>query len=357
MTVLYLHVEMPKTGTSSIQCLLAANRAVLDRHGVAYPDMSDLFDQVSNRRNAHWLAGDEDAGRVREAFGRIRGLAETHEKIVLSDERLWKTRVTSNVFWSGLLESLGDIELKVAVWLRRQDKWLYSNWTQGVQSMAEVDFKTLDFESYLERGVPDNLHLDYGATLDAIAKSVGAENIIVGVYEPCQLAGGSSTSDFLAKVGIDFAGELDKVDLRANPSLRDSVLEAKRRLNSYQAFSGAGELEHSPAFKRVLFSVQKDLEDEGLLGKRTGFPASERRRLMERYAAGNEHVARTYLGRESGVLFTEEIADDGTDVSWEFDEAEIMEVCARTIAELEGRLERARKINGRLRAQSRGEKG
>lgn len=354
MTVLYLHTGMPKTGTSSIQGLLTDNRAVLERHGVAYPDMSDLFDSLSNRRNAHWLSIQEDPERIQKAFARIRELAETHEKIVLSDEMLWKTRVTSNRFWSGLLESLGDIELKVAVWLRRQDEWLYSKWTQGVQATTAVGFKTLDFQGFLEESKDEISYLDYSTVLDTAARSVGAENIIVSAYETCQLVGGSSTSDFTTKVGLDFADEFEKPERRANQSLRDSVLEAKRRLNGYMTSHDAGGHENRLIYKRTLESVQRDLESEGLLKGRTGFPASERRRLMEQYASGNESVARTYMGRENGILFEGEIADDECDVSWEFDEAEIADVLARAIVKIGNRLERAQKVNEKLRAKNSG---
>ena len=39
MKILYLHIGMPKTGTSSIQDTLFANRENLRKYGIYYPDI------------------------------------------------------------------------------------------------------------------------------------------------------------------------------------------------------------------------------------------------------------------------------------------------------------------------------
>ena len=55
--ILYLHIGMPKTGTSSLQVFLMQNEEALAQYGVAYPMMPGRYPMISPSRNAHFLIG------------------------------------------------------------------------------------------------------------------------------------------------------------------------------------------------------------------------------------------------------------------------------------------------------------
>lgn len=57
MKTLYLHIGMPKTGTSSIQKFLLQNPEALARQGYCFPKLPHKYPYVYNNRNAHFMVG------------------------------------------------------------------------------------------------------------------------------------------------------------------------------------------------------------------------------------------------------------------------------------------------------------
>ena len=57
MKTLYLHIGMPKTGTTSIQTFCELNRELLKEMGYWYPESIHKYKNVSIRRNGHFLVG------------------------------------------------------------------------------------------------------------------------------------------------------------------------------------------------------------------------------------------------------------------------------------------------------------
>ena len=57
MRTIYLHIGMPKTGTSAIQYFLSANQALLEEKGLIYRQMPWHYPGHTDRRNAHFLTG------------------------------------------------------------------------------------------------------------------------------------------------------------------------------------------------------------------------------------------------------------------------------------------------------------
>ena len=55
--ILYLHIGMPKTGTSSLQLFLMQNPEALAQNNCSYPMMPGRYPMVSPNRNAHFLVG------------------------------------------------------------------------------------------------------------------------------------------------------------------------------------------------------------------------------------------------------------------------------------------------------------
>jgi hypothetical protein len=55
MTTLYLHIGMPKTGTTAIQNFLTDNAEALKKYGICYPDLGFRYPSIGIPRNAHFL--------------------------------------------------------------------------------------------------------------------------------------------------------------------------------------------------------------------------------------------------------------------------------------------------------------
>ena len=340
MATLYLHVGMPKTGTTSLQRFLVKNQPALEEQGACYPDFSDIFTRFPRARNARFICRRKsDKADEARALERIEVLAQTHERVILSDEYLWKRRVWDPTFWDEFTDEAACFgSMKMVVYLRRQDLFLHSWWAQSVKIQSACEQRS--FADYVEEtGILESPMLDYAGALDVAAAAIGRENVLVRVFDkPSLEAAGGIVADFLSTVGLRANGGYKSTGKAyANPSLKDSVLETKRLLNRNQGF-------HTRASKRVrdpytdaLLSVQEDLMAEGLLGQRTGFSSELRREILERFREGNERVAREYLGREDGILFAGDAADDADDAEAlrGFTADEIVDICGRVITKKE----------------------
>lgn len=347
MKTLWLYGGTPKTATTTVQHFLVANRPALAERGVAYPDMSDLFGKPNNPRNANWLTNSRRWGeRRQEGFRRVRALLGEYDTVVLSDELLWKYRFTQAEFFDFVRAGVPpETVVKVLVFLRRQDQFLYSSWEQAVKSRPERDESHLEFLDYVEQKQEKKRQLDYAGTLAIIESAVGAENMAVRTFEPARYKdGGTSVCDeALEALGIDGTGEWVESGRVRNVGMRDVVLETKRLMNyngetAQMKFGGGHE-----KLRQALLHVQRELEEEDLLGRRTGFPDEKRRDIMEHYAEGNATVARRYLGREDGVLFDCTDIEEGTggEAMRPYTTEEIARVFTRVIAEFARRLDRA----------------
>ena len=56
MAKAYLHIGMPKTGTTAIQCFLRDNREELKKQGFCYPDFGYAYPKVGAHRNGYFVS-------------------------------------------------------------------------------------------------------------------------------------------------------------------------------------------------------------------------------------------------------------------------------------------------------------
>lgn len=313
MAVLYLHIGMPKTGTSSIQNFLMQNNNVLNEKGYVYPDFKVYFKNIGKNRNGQFLVGhlhDESGMRDYNAekalfdknFDIISQLSQKYPNIILSEESLWNSaeRHSGKDFWRKIKSETDkrNLELKIIVYLRRQDLFLQSFWAQHVKVNS-----TLSLKEYINSR-KSKIKLDYYSRLNEIAEYVGKENILVRVFEKQQYLGTDNTliSDFLETIGLSLTDEYKALDKPANLSLSGVYLEIKRHMNKYPEFKN-----HRNYFSKLLKEVQEN--NSGIVGYESAklFKYDELIELLSKYSESNKNVAKMYLNRSDGVLFRDEI--------------------------------------------------
>lgn len=144
---MYLHIGLPKTGTSSIQLTLYHNQAMLLGAGVLYPRDPQ---KVSNHRTFLAAVG----GPVMARFTKL-DVAESQRLIVKATETFRSDQTTRTLMWSheslagSLLQwdcrFLGEIaaglDLKVILYVRYTDEWLESRYRQMLwgQTLRPMD--------------------------------------------------------------------------------------------------------------------------------------------------------------------------------------------------------------------------
>lgn len=347
MSTVYIHIGMPKTGTTAIQDFLAANRKNLKKQNAVYPDFHLNYEWVSKTRNAFWLTNRGfDEKEAEACFAEINRLSEQWDKIILSDEVLWNGRGFSSEFWNMVRDNLREeIDIKMIAYIRRQDQYMYSWWAQQVKAHQPMDFKTLSFHEFLESETYKNLkrHLDYRAYFQAGVNVLGKENVLVRIFERGQFAGGSIYSDFLDAVGMRPDDAFQVPENLTNISIRGSVLEAKRYLNRIPEFS-----QKEYHLLPYLESVQKQMESEGSLAVRNDFTRQERTEFLKKYETSNEWTAKNLLGREDGVLFLEPVSEDRGEPG-DYTAGEVAEVCGYLMLDMMRQINEQKKEISRLK--------
>lgn len=297
MTTLYLHVGTPKTGTSYLQNFLGDNRKVLNKQGFIFPDFQMRFEGIGKSRNAHFLiTADEKAEEIYQAsVAQLQEISKQYEKIILSEEGLWNNDKNIAKFVSDMKKN--DIEIKIVVYLRRQDLYIQSKWAQNVKENMEMSFYEY-IQSKQKKG------LNYYKKLNALAEIVGKENMLVRVYEKQQFVGKNKDllSDFLETTGIAWDEEFKILDSKRNPSLTGIYLETKQKLNRYPEFATKKNF-----VVPHLYAVMEKKNELSSYSENKYFTYEQQMEFLGKYAKGNQKIAEEFLGRKDGVLFQEEI--------------------------------------------------
>lgn len=309
MATVYLHIGLPKTGTTSIQNLLWDNRTLLEKHSICYPDLGFRYPHVGYLRNAHFLISscktdpnNESEVLVgndyQEAMHQLENLSAKFDKIFLADEALWHAKDNQPAFWKRLIEDLDkrNLSLRIIVYLRRQDDYTQSLYCQKIKAGVI----SLTFDEFLDsfmRSYP----LDYYAYITKLSECVGRDNLILRLYDKSQFLGEEHNlfSDFLDIFGLSFKEgfKVQPSDPNAsNASIDETQLELRRILNTLPRRDIDSVVLTQSFLDIMRFPSYED-------NRITLFPPGKQGAFYERFADSNGQLAKEYFGREDGILF------------------------------------------------------
>lgn len=300
MKTVYLHIGTPKTATSSIQNLCLVNREELHKYGFSYEKSPFDYPGVNSRRNAHFLVGprkierlipgkeEEYRKQLRTGFSMVHEQFEKYDHVILTDENLWWS--VNYGSWNGLKlltedASRNGYNVKVLVYLRRQDDYLISRWNQLIKERRISESLPLHLRKVLS-GEP--LLVNYDESLDRIAKIVGKENIIVRRFERSSWVNGSVYDDFKDAIGLGDAF-LKIPEQNENMSLKNNFVEFQRMVNRMDGLSQKEKDDISICLRRAS-NRAKESHPTSMLS------AQERMELLAKFDEGNERVADEYIG-------------------------------------------------------------
>lgn len=287
---LTMHIGLPKTGTTALQNFFFANRQALADDGILYP-MAGLSG------TSHYLLATQ---QPRRSWDAVTGYWKALFKEVEASP-LEHTLVSSEFFCQDLAEALHGLasqyftDIRIVLYLRRQDTVLYSTYNQLVRKKRF----TRDIRSL----VP--VLLDYHSMVHALAATFGQENVLVRPYEQCQLRKGIY-ANFLATLGLalDKKYELPAGSGSVNASLHQDLLEFMRHCNQLPLLKPETEI-LDQALKGLCSLFLANFKVEPLLSPQ------ERFELISCQADKDAEIARIFLGRPGGELFLEPWPDPG----------------------------------------------
>ena len=314
--ILLLHIGMPKTGTTALQKFLYNNAQELKKYGWCYPGMAEkngrcfyspvIYEErteiiETNVDTWSWVEMLDVQSRnwiqlwisLKRELEKYNVILSAEEMFMCDTERLLREvkREYSNV--------------KVIVYLRRQDLYLESFWNQSVKG-----------EMFEDRNFKDSIEgktVHYLDKLNGISKIVGKDNLIVRAYEKRFFKGtrGDLFSDFFDAIGLEPDWPQFQNVNKVNNRLSGNYTEIKRICNSLRRVTSKLPFSH---YCKYFVQMSESLPKENIKGGY--FTKEERREILEKYSQENKIIAEEFAYNGDGDFF----GDGDMDMPLDFEE-------------------------------------
>ena len=306
MKTIYLHIGTHKTGTTTIQSILSANQEAILAQGYYYSKKCRIRITPGNHPLA-WalLHGDR---MLNEQTGEILDLScawsdfleeipQAAENIIISSEYFCLFRDEQVLT---LKEILANFRVIPILYLRRQDKFLLSLYSENVKSNGHFESVHSFIQNQQEK-------VDYLGIIDRWSRAFGHENMVIGLYT---LGEGNTDliGDFLSKIGIVMdRDELKIGDRRFNVNPPIKLLKIIRFLNWLMhgkfsmSLAQCRQLYTRNLLSRHIVNAASLIPDKILSDHWLSVP--EREDLISSFEAMNAKIATEYLGKPDGKLF------------------------------------------------------
>ncbi len=302
--MIYVHIGMPKTGSTFLQRAMVASRARLGELGFCYPEPPE--DAYARYQHVH-LAHLVEEGRTEVAADFVARACDEAPNVLISAERLFgqfgDRAGNTTADWLVAMRDRTGRRIRILVYVRRQDIYAQSLYRAVIRN-PRMKRGGRDFHAWLKA---TGGRLDYTIRLSSWASCapIGDQNLIVRAYEPSQWPDGDLLSDFLDVLGLrGHGGFTVPPEEKGNPSYSPAVTEYLRRTNATRDFDAQTEM---------LAKLRRALPPDLLYGPRSSSPymsPAEQRAFLARFADSNAEIARRWMGRPDGVLFRDPIGDE-----------------------------------------------
>ncbi|MDJ0507650.1 MAG: hypothetical protein QNJ64_00105 [Crocosphaera sp.] len=321
MTTIYIHIGTHKTATTSLQKFLTINREKLYKKGFLYP-LSGSRKKIQEKKinngiiDHHNLVFDllkEHNENYRQKYNQRSGdwnslleeiAAFSGRNVILSSEFLATCLTYNDASKIGKIKQyLKNYDVKIIVYLRRQDAYFLSIYSQAVKAAFEWD----NIKNFIHRRKQLGWG-DYYKLLEPWKNVFGAENIIVRPFEKSQLIQGIYY-DFLKCIQLNSVYEELEIPQDVNVSPNAKQIQVICLLNKLarELFKKTPQecqkiylhrlLNPSQKSSKIVSSIPNFILQDQLIS------AKEKIQLMQAFEDSNRRVAEEYLKRENGQLF------------------------------------------------------
>lgn len=289
----FLHIGTHKTGTTAIQIYATENRERLRQRGLLYPLRGCPQDAHMNYGH-HLLAWSltRDTSHLSEWAG-LRQEIETEAMpgTVISSEDF--CRITTAEQVQHLCKLLGQVDLRVVIYLRRQDQYIQALYCTDVMHYGQ----RCALDNYIAFNAAN---MDYRAVLEPWVAVLGAASVSVRPYERSQLRNGDVIEDFFSLVGLEGFEGLPRPASPPNQSYPLSAVGTLVRLRELGL--KPDEMELATRLMRLLYRRGSSKLDY--------LRPTEALALAARYRESNAEIARQFLNRPDGDLFLDQGSED-----------------------------------------------
>jgi hypothetical protein len=292
---LYIHIGTEKCGTSALQHFFSQNRKILVRYGVDYPDCREMF----AHHRLPWSLFPQEGRRSRLAPDDLKDHRQEWLSVLTAFQRP-VALLSSEFFFRRKPQSLhiirelvSDYDVKIIVYLRRQDNFEDSWYNQRVKGTRCTTRRPFTGSRSLTE-----------TCFNRWVQAFGKENIIVRPYEKSQFYNGSIFADVLHYgPGLVLTDEYVLPKKDPNTRLHPVVLEYKRLVNHLPLT-----IQEKAMTVLPLRELSGRLQESGRPDYSVYSP-QQRLAMIRCYEPFYRKIARDYLGREDGNLFYDPLPD------------------------------------------------
>jgi hypothetical protein len=304
MKQIFLHIGVHKTGSSSLQFFLHKNIDRLRELGYLYP-----LGRLNHYRLASTLIDSSQQQLQFKLWNRTIKEIETKDldKVIISSEGFVES--TKPEFIQQVAEKLKQYQTKVIIYLRRQDQKVESSFTQRLKAGVVYSDIHQCIDQYLRKNSPIN----YLKILNNWSEFFGRENIIVRPLEKQQVP--NLYQDFLKQIGIDSLEGFEMTqDCNTKPNL--AQIAAINFINQQVAKSlnlNGEEIQKLDLKSSQLWKIKYPkslLEYTQHWQSKTKYnliPYEKAVEILKVSEKQNAQVAKRFLNREDGCLFSEQL--------------------------------------------------
>lgn len=298
---LMLHIGATKTGSSALQATLYANREMLKRKGILYPETGvasgahhNLFSAIHpSAWKMHGFSGDDDrtsafhnmAAEINTQFKR-----DDFEKLILTSEYLW------GVFQDGVyrtfLESFEDYNIEIVAAVRRVDYWAEANYIQAAKGGLVCEFKEW-VDKFSRTPVAG---YDFNKVISGWSESLKSKNVHIVPYEP------RNAKTFLSNISTVLLGRHVSQEIPAPDSRKDNPSPTKEGIELIQDLYRS-EMDETERKKKIAHIIQTHRRAPG---ENAIYFMSEKCRIdiLRRSVPSNREIVEKYLPDQK-YLFNE----------------------------------------------------
>ena len=266
----WLHIGTPKSGTSSLQKHLLAQREALSQQGVAYltplgkSSANDLAVAINKNR-------DDLTDMAAQLNSELNDRSES--RAVISSEMFYG--MAPQVLFD-LLPALTQKSLKIAIYLRRQDRYIEAKYLQKAKN-GRFRGSVFDFIEHFQGSGSD-----FAAEIAPWEMAGAQVEVIPRVLERDRLVGGDVVADFYAQMGLPAPEASAEKDVNVSPGLH--------RVQLLQAAERAG-LANPRKLQRALAQHYPQAPQD----RAPVLTQGEKREFLSRYVEGNESLRLRYF--------------------------------------------------------------
>lgn len=297
-TKLHIHIGTWKTGSSTIQYHLKHKTSELRSEGIFYHHRDTGI--LENYKDLEGLQHiDQDL--INESRERLKNILETEGKngqnwrYLMSSEHFSgnpfigfsNAHIIAETLWE-ITKDL-DLDIYIIVYLRRQDDFIESMYTQSIHLGDSHSF-----EEFINGF--DESAFDWESILDSYSKWFGKDRIIARRYHKAFLPEENSlVQEFGSIIGSDFFKNFTSTNSR-NRGLSRDALEITRITNKY----------FDPEMRYQLRNIFQEVNSKEPFEQYSFFTGNSRSEFLSRYSASNARIAKNYFNSSDGSLFPED---------------------------------------------------